>query len=277
MANLKSKNNFSSGKIESARTEAKSNRLILLANKNFAHCPPQYRDGAKKGRFNEILIRNHYETGIRFFYHLEKFKKDSNCIEDSVLFAEQGVGYTEIEDGNLYFVREHACYSGLDSFSLTYNSVGSQPENIHSDEPVVIRSITPKNYIHALASPHCVIASVDAYSPTPVELEENALLGRKDDRVQSIDKDELREILTDAHIIDAVKKTQGQIALSSRRVNLTRKNSVLSAPMVRAYPPYKEKNKPKAQKGTIIYNEDTDCLEYFTGTEWRVIKWELSE
>tara|TARA_R110002051_G_scaffold4447_2_gene23663 strand:+ start:732 stop:1565 length:834 start_codon:yes stop_codon:yes gene_type:complete len=277
MNNPKSRNDFTTGSLESAGSSYDRQRLVLLGKSNFAHCPPQYRDGATEGRFDELLLRDAYKIGIRFFYNLQQFRRDSPRIENSVYFAEQGVGYIEKEDGKLFFVREHACYSGLDAYSLTYNSLGELPDSISGDDPLVISSITPKNYLHALATPHSVIASIDSFVPTPVELEENSLLGRKDNRVQSIDKDELREILTDEAIIDSVKKTQSQLALSSRRVNLTRKNSVLSAPIIRAYPPYKGTNRPKAQKGAIIYNETTDCLEYFTGTQWRVIKWELSD
>tara|TARA_R110000744_G_scaffold58405_7_gene121838 strand:- start:1361 stop:2194 length:834 start_codon:yes stop_codon:yes gene_type:complete len=277
MNNPKSKNDFTTGYLESAGSSYDKQRLVLLGKSNFAHCPPQYRDGATEGRFDELLLRNAYKIGIRFFYHLEQFKRDSPHVEKSVTFAEQGVGYIEKEDDKLFFCRENSCYSGRDAFSLTYNTIGVPPEHISGDDPLIIHSIAPKNYIHALATPHSIIASIDSFTPTPVELEENSLLGRKDNRVQSIDKDELREILTDEAIIDSVKKTQSQLALSSRRVNLTRKNSVLSAPIIRAYPPYKDNQKPKAQKGSIIYNETTDCLEYFTGTQWRIIKSELSD
>jgi len=142
---------------------------------------------------------------------------------------------------------------------------------------MMVNSMVPPTYQLALAAPHCVIASVAPFVPTPIPLEENTLLGRKDNRVQSIDKDELLEILTTDAIIDAVTKNNHQMALSSRRVNLTRKNSVVSAPIIRPYAPYKNNEKPKTQKGAIIYNESTDCLEYYTGSEWRVLAWSSSE
>ena len=95
MNNPKSRNDFTTGCLESAGVDTDSLRIVLLGISNFAHCPPKYRDGAKEGRFNDILIRNAYKTGIRFFYNLQQFQKDSPHIENSVLFAEQGVGYIE--------------------------------------------------------------------------------------------------------------------------------------------------------------------------------------
>jgi hypothetical protein len=85
--------------------------------------------------------------------------------------------------------------------------------------------------------------------------------------------DELREMTSigdDA--IKALEDTQKQLKLKARRIDLTRKDAVISAPILRATPKYTTTTRPKAQQGSIIFNSDTKCLEFFDGQDWVSIK-----
>jgi hypothetical protein len=271
------KTDFSIFALESAMPLENSADLRLLKGEGFVGCPEVHTLCTKAGDYDEMWLRDHVAIGDRFYYVLEQYTGQLKFGEGAVSYAEQGIGYMEKRGDDLVFVRETPVFGGTKPSEVQHFSQEAAPLPLDPKHSVAISSTSPTSYQLALAAPHCVIASVDAFVPTPVALEENTLLGRKDNRVQSIDKDELREILTDEAILDSVKKTQGQIALSSRRVNLTRKNSVLSAPILRTYPPYKDDEKPKAQKGAIIYNDSTDCLEYYTGTEWRTLVWKRDD
>ena len=277
MSKIKSKNDFVAGKIDSAQSIPESLDLELLGSEGFKNCPEYYRKWSESGELDDVLIKDNMKSRRRFYYRLESYPPSKGKRIPDTDFVETGVGFIRKVNKKVLFTRETPLFSGEDSNHLTPHDPNSLPTPIRSPQSVVIFSTKPKSYDLALSSPHCVITSTEAFSPTPVELEENSLLGRKDDRVQSIDKDELREILTDEHICDAVNKNSKQMALSSRRVNLTKENSVLSAPILRPFPFYRDENRPKAQKGAIIFNESSNCLEYFTGDKWRALVWKDPE
>tara|TARA_R110002020_G_scaffold103752_13_gene243165 strand:+ start:1690 stop:2523 length:834 start_codon:yes stop_codon:yes gene_type:complete len=277
MSKIKSKNDFNSGKIDSAQPTGDSHDLELLGLEGFDKCPAYYRKWSESGEFDDILIRDSMRPGLRFYYRLAQYISEAGNHYPTPDFMETGVGFIEKRKKKVFFIRETPLFSGEDKDHLTPRDPNLPPNSLPVGFPAIINSVIPTHYYQALSSPHCVITSTEAFSPTPVELEENSLLGRKDNRVQSIDKDELREILTDEHICDAVKKNHKQMALSSRRVNLTKENAVISAPILRTFPFYKDNEKPKAQKGAIIFNESSNCLEYFTGEEWRTLMWRENE
>ena len=85
--------------------------------------------------------------------------------------------------------------------------------------------------------------------------------------------DELREMINiGKDAIAALEATQKQLKLKARRVDLTRKDAVLSAPILRAAPKYTTTTRPKAQQGSIIFNTDTKCLEFFDGQYWMSLR-----
>lgn len=270
------KTDFAIFALESAKPIKNSANLVLLKGDGFVNCPELHTMAAAAGEYDESWLRDKVPTGIRFYYALEQYTGRPRFGEGAVSYAEQGIGYTEESGDDLLFIRETPVFGGAKPSEVQHFPRSRPAHFLDPKFSIAISSTAPASYRFALAVPHSVIASVDAFVPTPVPLEENTLLGRKDNRIQSIDKDELLEILTTDAVIDTVTKNKNQMALSSRRVNLTRKNSVVSAPIIRPYPPYKDNEKPKAQKGAIIYNESTDCLEYYTGSEWRVVAWESS-
>ena len=277
MSKIKSKNDFNSGRMDSAQAVPKSTDLELLGIEGFSRCPQYYQRWAESGELNDILIKDNMKSLRRFYYRLEQYSEEQPKGYPATDFVETGVGFIKKVNEKTIFIRETPLFSGEDKDFLTPTDPNAPPQHLSPQKAVIISSIIPKNYALALSSPHCVITSTEAFSPTPVELEENSLLGRKDDRVQSIDKDQLREILTDDAICDAVINNTKQMALSSVRVNLTKKDSVISSPIIRPFPFYRDEKRPKAQKGSIIFNETTNCLEYFTGEEWRAIVWKNPE
>ena len=277
MSKIKSSNDFQSGKIDSAQAVPDSTDLELLGIEGFGKCPEYYRKWSESGEFDDILISDNMKSRLRFYYRLEQYTPNQGRGYPATDFVETGVGFIRRINKKVIFTRETPLFSGDDRKFVTPTDPNAAPAHISTEDHLILYSVVPNNYHQALSSPHCVITSTEAFSPTPVELEENSLLGRKDNRVQSIDKDELREILTDEHICDAVTQNPKQMALSSVRVNLSKENSVFSAPIIRPYPFYRDESRPKVQKGAIIFNESSNCLEYFTGSEWRTLVWKTPE
>jgi len=154
------------------------------------------------------------------------------------------------------------------------------------NEYLVAYPFVPTRVEDCLPLDNSVLCSVDQFMPAPVNLEEGTLLGRLDDRIQSIDAQELRQILngdddtylklTDKELehvfkdiravilsnLTALRKT---ISLRTRRVDLVGVESSVEAPFFRAKP----SERPKSPRpGTFFFNKGNGKFEGFNGNDW---------
>jgi hypothetical protein len=154
------------------------------------------------------------------------------------------------------------------------------------DEYLVAYPFVPTRVEDCLPLDNSVLCSVDQFMPAPVNLEEGTLLGRLDGRIQSIDAQELRQILngdddtylklTDKELehvfkdiravilsnLTALRKT---ISLRTRRVDLVGVESSVEAPFFRAKP----SERPKSPRpGTFFFNKGNGKFEGFNGNDW---------
>ena len=226
----------------------------------------------KASETEEILLSRRIGVGYRFFYIIQEVDA-----EGWLGAWEKGVGYLEKEGEDTFLVRELGMSFG-DTIDEDYPYTEHRKPIKWKRHSHILRitSIPPDSYKEALSAPHSVLASIDPGIPSPVHLEENTLLGRKDDIIQSIDKEEFKEILNfKDEVVDSVTKSTKQLELKARRVELKRKDSAVSAPVLRVAPDnYSDDKKPPAQQGSIIYNMDTKSLQFYDGTEWRTLVWE---
>lgn len=214
------------------------------------------------------LLLSDIPLNTNFFYFIQQYDGDN------VIASERGVGELQEVDGSLRLIRERA----ISYYDGTYSAT-SRPGVFYFFNPayphLTVQSYIPERYIDTLHSPHSVLCSIEGCVPSPVELEDNTLLGRMDDRIQSIDGDELRQIITDNNIIAAVTDTRVPLNVRTPQINLLRKDSVLSAPSLQVRPVYTDAVKPpNPQRGTIIFNDEANCFEGFDGKEWRRLVWE---
>ena len=71
---------------------------------------------------------------------------------------------------------------------------------------------------------------------------------------------------------DSLQKSQKQLTLKTRRLDLSRKNAFISTPYIRLMPDnYTSSTRPPAQQGTIIYNTETHTLEFYDGESWKTL------
>jgi hypothetical protein len=219
----------------------------------------------------------------RFFYKVQHYEFRNN--KKSLLAGERGVG--EIyKKGKDFFLRRHFAIGVFDSESSHRPRNGTPQEFSAAYDYYVLESYKPADYHEALASPYSVLCSIEQNSPSPVELQEKTLLGRLDDRIQSIDAQELRQILngdddtylklTDKELehvfkdiravilsnLTALRKT---ISLRTRRVDLVGVESSVEAPFFRAKP----SERPKSPRpGTFFFNKGNGKFEGFNGNDW---------
>ena len=258
---MKNKNKYHKGAQECGRARSARDPTMIL--EGFG-CLPELsktRRWEREGtRFVDVI-----GDGYRCFYLIEELDGDR------VLNFETGVGLFEINGDQHLLHRQISMTEGVGITKQVRRTLPEQPpQRFDPEDGAVFRitSIQPNTTLEFYAAPNTILASSDSYTISPVEIEENALLGRKDDIIQSIDKEEFKEMMKDA-IIESFTESQKQHDIKTRRINLTRKNAVISTPVVRLAPDnYNDTEKPPAQQGMIIYNTDKKCLEFFNGDKW---------
>ena len=258
---MKNKNKYHKGAQECGRARSARDTTMIL--EGFG-CLPELsktRRWEREGtRFVDVI-----GDGYRCFYLIEELDGDR------VLNFETGVGLFEINGDQHLLHRQISMTEGVGITKQVRRTLPAQPpQRFDPEDGAVFRitSIQPNTTLEFYAAPNTILASSDSYTISPVEIEENALLGRKDDIIQSIDKEEFKEMMKDA-IIESFTESQKQHDIKTRRINLTRKNAVISTPVVRLAPDnYNDTEKPPAQQGMIIYNTDKKCLEFFNGDKW---------
>lgn len=258
---MKNKNKYHKGAQECGRARSARDTTMIL--EGFG-CLPELsktRRWEREGtRFVDVI-----GDGYRCFYLIEELDGDR------VLNFETGIGLFEINGDQHLLHRQISMTEGVGITKQVRRTLPEQPpQKFDPEDGAVFRitSIQPNTTLEFYAAPNTILASSDSYTISPVEIEENALLGRKDDIIQSIDKEEFKEMMKDA-IIESFTESQKQHDIKTRRINLTRKNAVISTPVVRLAPDnYNDTEKPPAQQGMIIYNTDKKCLEFFNGDKW---------
>jgi len=258
---MKNKNKYHKGAQECGRARSARDTTMIL--EGFG-CLPELsktRQWEREGtRFVDVI-----GDGYRCFYLIEELDGQR------VLNFETGIGLFEINGDQHLLHRQISMTEGVGITKQVRRTLPEQPPQKFDPEDggiFRITSIQPSTTLEFYAAPNTILASSDSYTVSPVEIEENALLGRKDDIIQSIDKEEFKEMMKEA-IIESFNESQKQHDIKTRRINLTRKNAVISTPVVRLAPDnYNNKEKPPAQQGMIIYNTDKKCLEFFNGDKW---------
>lgn len=215
----------------------------------------------------DFLLQNCIPVKQNFFYIAEecdcsgKFRK--------VKFYEKGVGELYKKGRKFFLKRERATFFN-DHDSGEYPAPPYAFHNFSEDTHIIVRSIIPDQYLELFIYPYSVLCCIEPYTPTPVELEESTLIGRLEDSIQSIDKDELRQILTDKNILAAVQENENNLLLSSKVVDLVKDDSRLSSPVLHL----KSSKKPtRPIRGSLVFNSETGNFEGFNGVEWIPLQW----
>jgi hypothetical protein len=124
-----------------------------------------------------------------FFYEISQSKKHIDFI-----YRESGVGKFYKKQNKFFFSRNYVFDVRKDGGK--YKPVnGNAPDIEESDCDIILSNIPPTRYINTFFAKHSVLCSTDPFTPTSVELQNNTLLGKLDDIIQSIDQNELWSIL----------------------------------------------------------------------------------
>lgn len=218
----------------------------------------------------ETNIQSIIPENSLFMYKLEERRTQN---EDPSYKYEIGLGKIKNVGGNLILDRLETKYYAFAGFEQVVPSSLFFLDFNFPEGYLLLSSIGTDSVKDYFIENNSVLASIDKNSPSPVVLEEFTLLGRMDGNIQSIDSSELRQILTDGNIINAIESSTGNYTFLCQTLNLSNSNSRLSSAALQARPVYNNSNRPTPQRGMIIYNDQTNRLEVYDGSDWKVIKW----
>jgi len=249
-----------------------------IRNKNFAASPAVAIDGKiellhvddfpKTGSHfstymqEEESLRQSFDENTSFFYTIENFdSEDVNSRQKT--HAERGLANVS-QEGDKFFLNRIVCIeTAQKEDDLPYeDGFLVFDENTY----LVVGSYIPRNYIDLFYENNAVICSTDAQTPSPIQINENSLLGRLENEIQSIDGQELALILTTNFTVESLQANSSPLLLSAKHVEVLDNNSKLSSAHMVARP---RKTRPKNREaGSIIFNEKKKCLEFFNGIKW---------
>jgi len=152
-----------------------------------------------------------------------KFNKEENFFYTATLHKNgqlhsQEIGVAELyskgrgKNKKSYIKREKSLYF------ITSSSANKTRGDLHDfdlDEVIVVETYIPERLQDLFVKPNSIPCSIDAHLPTIVELEENCLVGRMNDIIQSIDKNELWSILMSKK--NPSKPSKGSIRYNSKK------------------------------------------------------------
>ena len=202
-----------------------SNGVIeLLNHKKLSESKSIY-----KGVPESALLQEVFAPFENFYYSVEKV--------DSSGSIEQEYGYGELQKvGKKWILNREVPVI----FNNIYSETELRPSSLHdfAEGFYIVRSSIPPDADSLFAYKNSVLCSSESFVPCPVELQTNTLLGCKDDMMQSIDRNELLDML------DLESTTPSKLQLRP----VSRPSS--------------------AKRGTIIFNIDTGSFEGFNGKDW---------
>jgi hypothetical protein len=178
------------------------------------------------------LLHKQMQTKKLFFYRIAQYSVQKFPSADKCERYENGLGLIVKKKG-IYYLERKISLRKFDGIA-THNGPFIDLMNFYEQDYVLVSCYIPEKYNESLILPHSVLCSIEPFIPSPVHLEEKTLLGRLDGRVQSIDSDELREIM-------------GPLVITKNGVD---------------------------QEGSLRWNSNQKCFEGFDGSKWRKMRWD---
>lgn len=247
-----------------AKAAEDTSDLLLMELNEINTINNEYKNVLSTGN----LLQYSFQENKEFLYVVYRY--DSSYYSRKTTYIETGVG-------NIYKIGSKSYLKRISSILHTDDqnktAVSQIPLNFSQDDFLIVYNYNPTNYFELFVYPNSVICSNSLNAPVPVDLPPSSVLGRINGNVQSLNSTELRGVLTDANITNAVESSTGNYTFLCQTLNLANSNSRLSSAALQARPVYNTSNRPAPQRGSIIYNEQTNRFEGYDGTDWRPFAW----
>jgi hypothetical protein len=218
-------------------------------------CPFQHIAHA----INDSCLIDSFQEGELFFYELIEYKSNKKVPENHKE-VERGIGSFSNDDK--YTLNRITILSSIDGPT-------SSPSEFTINKKLFLQTYVPKDYRELFAIPNTIIASEVSGCPSPVELQNNTLLGRLNGTIQSIDKSELVAILGDDSASQLISSDENNLISPSSKFSLTGEDSIITANSIKLNPV--SRRPLKKVKGQMIYNDKLGAFEFWNGKQWRTI------
>lgn len=177
-------------------------------------------------------------------------------------FTERGLGYIYENEGKFFLKRFRPFYLIENNSVAPVNTPRPITCSALHDDYVVASSYAPSTFTEVLTEPHSIITNEQNHLPTSVVLQQNSLLGRHTDGVESIPIDTL---VNEEMARKSVTEYSKNLSLKSSKVDVKR----LSTQDLQLNP----RSSAPERKGVLYYDDNDDCLKYYDGTAWRLLVW----
>ncbi len=206
---------------------------------------------------NENSIANTIGFGPdnKFFYKISSYK------DNAVVGYEKGIGYAYEHNNQIYFKREVPLIYGKNENHVQFIKSSSRfyfPEDSIS---VIVSEIPPSLALLYHAQNSLVVAR-DPFFPVTLSLPNDSLLATINDNIcaLSFDSKEFSD-----YVSEALSKYSKQLSLRTSKLNVNK----LAAKQLQLEP----SSGTNAKKGTFIYDEETDTVQFYNGEKWRTLQW----
>jgi len=196
----------------------------------------------------------------KFYYRLEKYNKKQ------LVDLEIGIGHLIEEAPGLILLKR---------FQPILYKHGSEPigpvlrpvdafRYRDPDDYIIVQSYHAHSLPELLVDPHSLVASSADNPINIVNVDEHSLIGRLDGNITSLAISEICKKTTDL-LLGYTK----QLILSCSQLDVKK----LKTKILQLVP----QDIIDAKKGSIVYNETDDTVEYFDGSRWRVLLWRFKD
>jgi hypothetical protein len=204
-------------------------------------------------------FKNVFGFNCKFYYKLEKY-----C-SGKLLDVEIGIGYL-IETPDLPVLKRDRplLYRHDDGPICSVFNPVHVFFCLQDNEYIIVQSYHPQVLPELLVDPHSLIASSPENPLDIINVEENSLVGRLEGNVTSLSIVDICNKATNL-LFDYTK----QIVLSCSQLDVKKlKTKILQLTPTKP---------PQAKRGSIIYNEEHDTMQYFDGSRWRTLLWRFED
>jgi hypothetical protein len=215
------------------------------------------------------LLQNNIPLGQNFFYTVHQYSLTGVNYEIEAL--EKGIGELKKIGDDYFLVRENTFEEFTKTDGLTDSLYGTGFLIFDSSKYVCVSSYIPTNYIQLCASADSVICTTEPYNPVPIELAENAVLGRTNGQIESLDHTKIHQILGYESPLKNVSDANEPILLNTERLEVLGGDSHIGCRQLQLRT---RNTRPETKaKGYLIFNEAKRAFEGYDGSEWRQLQW----
>ena len=207
---------------------------------------------------NSFLVA--FGLDSKFYYRLEKYNNRK------LIDLEIGIGHLFQEAPDIIFLKrsQPLLYKHGDEqigpVLRPVNAFGCHDPNDY----LVVQSYHAQSLPELLVDPHSIIVSIPDNPLNIFNVDENSVIGRLDGNITSLS---ILDLCT--KVTNLFTEYTKQIILSCSQLDVKK----LKTKILQLTP----SKQAQTKKGSIIYNEEHDTIQYFDGSRWRTLLWRFED